>query len=152
MRYDFSPLFRSTVGFDHVGRVLDAALNAQDAVPSYPPYNIERNDQNRYRVTMAVAGFGESDIDISQQDNVLTVKSHRPEKTAENVHFLHRGIASRDFVRRFTLAEYVNVEGAAIENGLLTIRLERELPEEKKPRKVPINRVSGLKKLAKKAA
>ena len=152
MRYDFTPLFRSTVGFDHVGRVLEAVLSAQDAVPSYPPYNIERIDQNRYRITMAVAGFGEKDIEATQQDNMLTVKAHRPDEIAENVHFLHRGIASRGFERRFTLAEYVNVRSAAIENGLLTIDLERELPEEMKPRKVPINRVSGLKRLAKKAA
>lgn len=152
MRYDFSPLFRSTVGFDHVGRVLDAALNSQDTVPSYPPYNIERTDQNRYRITMAVAGFGEKDIEVTQQDNLLTVKADRPEETAENVRYLHRGVASRGFDRRFTLAEFVNVESAAIENGLLTIGLEREVPEEKKPRRVPINRASGLKKLVKKAA
>ena len=152
MRYDFTPLFRSTVGFDQVGRVLDTVLNAQDSVPNYPPYDIERTDQNGYRITMAIAGFGDKDIEVTQQDNVLTVKGLRPEKTGDNVRFLHRGIASRAFERRFTLAEYVNVKGASVENGLLSIELQRELPEEKKPRTIAINGGSGLKRLAKKAA
>lgn len=152
MRYDFSPLFRSTVGFDHFGRALDAVSNAKDAVPGYPPYNIEQTDQSKYRISMAVAGFGEKDIEVAQQDNVLTVKGQRPAETTENSRFLHRGIASRAFERRFTLAEYVSVSSAAIENGLLNIDLERELPEAKKPRKVPINGVSGPQRLTKKAA
>ena len=152
MRYDFSPLFRSTVGFDHLGRVLDAALNTQDGVPGYPPYNIERVDQDQYRVTMAVAGFGDKDIEVTQQDNVLTVKGQQPEQASENVRFLHRGIAARAFERRFTLAEHVNVKSAGIENGLLSIDLERELPEAKKPRTIPIKSITGLKRLTKKAA
>ncbi len=152
MRYDFSPLFRSTVGFDHIGRIFDTVLDAADQVPSYPPYNIERVDQNSYQITMAVAGFGEKDIEVTQQDSALTIKGHRGNEEADNVRYLHRGIAARAFERRFTLAEYVNVTGAALENGLLRVDLARELPEEKKPRSVPISGPSRLGRLAKKAA
>ncbi len=152
MRYDFTPIFRSTIGFDQVGRVLDAVLTTQESVPNYPPYDIERTDQNDYRITMALAGFGEKEIEVTQQDNVLTVKGRRPEKADDNVRFLHRGIASRAFERRFTLAEYINVKSASVENGLLSIELQRELPEEKKPRTIAINGGSGLKRLARKAA
>jgi len=153
MRYDFTPLFRSTVGFDQVGRVLDAVLASQDSVPNYPPYDIERTDENAYRITMAIAGFGEKDLEITQQDHVLTVKGQRPDtEDREGVLYLHRGIASRGFERRFTLAEYVNVKSASAENGLLSIELERELPEAKRPRSIAINGGTGLKRLAKKAA
>ncbi len=151
MRYDFTPLFRSTVGFDQVGRLLDAALTAQDSAPNYPPYDIERTDENAYRITMAIAGFGQKDLEITQQDNVLTVKGERPQPEADGVLYLHRGIAARSFERRFTLAEYVNVKAASVENGLLIVELQRELPEAKRPRTIAING-SGPQRLVKKAA
>ena len=152
MRYDFSPLFRSTVGFDHIGRIFDTVLDTAEQVPSYPPYNIERVGTNNYSITMAIAGFGEKDIEVTQEEGVLTVKGQRGDSEAENVRYLHRGIAGRAFERRFTLAEHVNVTGAALENGLLRIDLERELPEEKKPRSIPISGKSRLQRLTKKAA
>lgn len=133
--YDLSPLFRSTIGFDRLGRLLETSLS-NDGV-TYPPYNIEKLSDNAYRVTMAVAGFGEGDIDITVQDNALTVRGKaKPEP--ENARFLHRGIAGRAFERHFQLAEHVEVEGARLENGLLHIDLIRRIPETLKPRKIEI--------------
>jgi molecular chaperone IbpA len=133
--YDLSPLFRSTIGFDRLGRLLDASLATESV--TYPPYNIEKLDENAYRLTMAVAGFGEKDIDITLQDNALTV-SGKAEAEPETVQYLHRGIAGRAFERRFQLADHVEVEGARLENGLLHVELARRIPETLKPRKIEI--------------
>ena len=131
---DFSPLYRSTVGFDRLFAMLDA--NSQDA-PSYPPYNIERTGENSYRITMAVAGFREEDLTLEAKEHVLTVKGERP-TDADSGEFLHRGIAARAFERRFQLADFVEVRGASLENGLLHIDLAREIPEAMKPRRIEI--------------
>lgn len=132
---DLTPLFRSSVGFDRVGQMLDTAFNNE--APSYPPYNIEKLDDDAYRVTMAVAGFGTSDIDITQTNNSLVVKGEQGKSDGEDT-FLHRGIATRTFERRFDLADHVNVTKADLVNGLLVIDLKREVPEELKPRKIEI--------------
>ena len=136
--FDFSPLFRTTVGFDRMARALDTL--ADEPTGSFPPYNIESTGDDAYRITMAVAGFGENDIDITAQDATLVV-SGRIDRSgeAEERKFLHRGIAERAFERRFNLAEHVVVTNAALENGLLHIDLVREVPEEKKPKKIAIS-------------
>jgi molecular chaperone IbpA len=135
--FDLSPLYRSTVGFDRLFGLLDAATNG-DAQP-YPPYNIERTGENAYRVTLAVAGFGEADLEIQAKENVLTVKGEKKETKEENGRdVLYRGIASRAFERRFQLADHVEVTGASLDNGLLHIDLVREIPEAMKPRKIAI--------------
>jgi len=133
--YDLSPLFRSTVGFDRMNRLIDTASNAE--VPSYPPYNIEKLGDNDYRVTMAVAGFGIDDLEITQKDNALLIKGDAKAK-GEGATYLHRGIAARAFERRFALADHVNVVGADLENGILVVELKREVPEALKPRKIAI--------------
>tara|TARA_R110002110_G_scaffold85816_4_gene223753 strand:+ start:87198 stop:87662 length:465 start_codon:yes stop_codon:yes gene_type:complete len=132
---DLTPLFRSSVGFDRVGKMLDTAFNSE--APSYPPYNIEKLDDDAYRVTMAVAGFGTGDIDITQTNNSLVVKGEQGKNDGEDT-YLHRGIATRAFERRFDLADHVNVTKADLVNGLLVIELKREVPEELKPRKIEI--------------
>ncbi len=139
--YDFSPLFRYSVGFDRMQRLLDSALERSESAPSYPPYNIESVGENAYRITMAVAGFGEGDLDVTVKENQLTVTG-RSEHKDEQVSYLHRGIATRAFERRFDLADHVKVTGAHIANGMLTISLERQVPEEQKPRKIEIKRSS----------
>ena len=137
--YDLSPLYRSTVGFDRLFSLLDTVGGADTAQP-YPPYNIERTGENTYRVTMAVAGFGEGDLDIQAKENVLSVKGEKKEEKAEDGReVLYRGIAARAFERRFQLADHVEVTGASMENGLLHIELVREIPEKMKPRKISIN-------------
>ncbi len=134
---DLTPLFRSTVGFDHLDKLFEAAFRDAGRDLSYPPYNIAKVAQDRYRVTMAVAGFGEGDLDITAHDNVLTVKGQiqAPEKGVE---YLHRGIAQRPFEHRFQLADHVKVVGAKLVNGLLDVELAREVPEAMKPRKIEI--------------
>ena len=134
---DFSPLFRSTIGFDRMQRLIDAATRAEDANYSYPPYNIEALGENAYRITMAVAGFGADDLDITVKENTLTV-SAKSRQDEEEKTYLHRGIAGRSFERRFELADFIKVAGANLENGLLHVDLVREVPEEKKPRKIQI--------------
>jgi molecular chaperone IbpA len=136
MRLDHSPFFRTTVGFD---RLLDLLDQADGAAQGYPPYNIERTDENRYAVTVAVAGFAEKDLGIEVRDGVLTVQGKRETDPNAKPSFLHQGIAGRAFERQFQLAEHVEVRGARLENGLLHIALERVVPEEKKPRKIAIN-------------
>jgi molecular chaperone IbpA len=150
--YDLSPLYRSTVGFDRLFSLLDQAGSVDNA-PSYPPYNIERTAENAYRISIAVAGFGESDLSIESKENALTVRGEK--KSADDElkrEVLHQGIAARAFERRFQLADYVQVTGASLENGLLHIDLVREIPEAKKPRLIPIG--GGAPKVieAKKAA
>jgi molecular chaperone IbpA len=136
--YDLTPLFRSSVGFDRLARLMDTALRAEDNAPAYPPYNIERTGENTYRVTMAVAGFSESEIEIVQQENGLTVTGKQAKEEAPKS-FLYRGIAARPFERRFELAEYIRVGGASLENGLLHVELVREVPEAVKPRSIKVN-------------
>ena len=141
--FDLTPLYRSTVGFDRLGQLLDE-LNSFEA-PTYPPYNIERLEENEYRITMAVAGFAPEELNLEMKDNTLTVSGRKTEKS--NGHsqgqFLHQGIAARSFERRFQLADYVEVEGADMENGLLHIKLRREIPESMKPRTIPIGKAQG---------
>lgn len=136
--FDLSPLLRSTVGFDHLSRMLDAAQRLDDTAFSYPPYNIEKLSDDDYRITMAVAGFAEADLDITVHDHTLIIsgKAHRDE---ENRQYLHRGIAGRSFERRFEVADFIRVESASLANGLLHVALKREVPEQMKPRTIKID-------------
>jgi len=138
--FDFSPLFRSSVGFDRLSRLFDEAL-VDDGV-NYPPYNIEKTGDSAYRITMAVAGFGEDDINIVTQENQLTV-SGKSKAADERTEYLYRGIAGRAFERRFQLADYIKVNGAALVNGLLHIELVREVPEAKRPRSIKVERATN---------
>lgn len=133
---DFTPFYRSTVGFDRLFDVLDNFGKVDAGGNSYPPYNIERLDENSYRISMAVAGFTEGDIEIEKNEQDLQIVGKKTEE--DNSDYLHQGIASRSFERRFRLADYVDVIGAKIENGLLHIELQRELPEKMKPRKITV--------------
>ena len=133
--FDFAPLYRSVVGFDRLANLLESAAT-ETASTGYPPYNIERTGENAYRITVAVAGFTESDLSIEVRENALTLKGER--KAEGKAEFLHQGIAARAFERRFQLADHVQVTGAALENGLLHIDLVREVPEAKKPRRIEI--------------
>ena len=133
---DFSPLYRSVVGFDRLAGLLEAAAKA-DTASGYPPYNIESVGDNAYRVEIAVAGFKTDELAIEVKENLLTVTGRKPAND-EQKHYLHRGLAARDFERRFQLADYVVVTGANLSDGLLTIALKRELPESLKPRQVAI--------------
>ncbi|MGQ7791550.1 Hsp20 family protein [Faunimonas sp. B44] len=138
-QFDLNPLYRSTVGFDRLFNMLDSLGNVEASQPTYPPYNIERTGENAYRITMAVAGFGEADIEIESKENVLTVKGDKKDTAEEQSReVLYRGIAARAFERRFQLADHVEVRGASLENGLLHIELVREIPEAMKPRKIAI--------------
>ena len=148
--YDFSPLFRSTVGFDRMTRLLDAAMNLPDHSDGYPPYNIQKISDNAYGISIAVAGFGEDDLEVTAKENTLIVKGKSKDKEKETL-YLHRGIAGRAFERTFQLADHIKIVGAVLENGLLSIELEREIPEELKARKIEIS-TSGSKKLSGKAA
>jgi molecular chaperone IbpA len=135
--YDLSPLFRSTVGFDRMTRLLEAALKADEANGAYPPYNIEKLGEDQYRITMAVAGFGEGDLEITAQQNSLVVAG-KAKNGGEEGQYLYRGIAGRAFERRFQLADHIRVTNASLENGLLHIELVREVPEVLKPRTITI--------------
>ncbi|WP_411816419.1 Hsp20 family protein [Hyphococcus sp. DH-69] len=134
--FDLAPLYRSTVGFDRVFDLLDNAGKAETG--GYPPYNIERLDENDYRITLAVAGFSEDELDVELHHNTLTVTGSRGEDDEDRT-FLYQGIAGRSFQRRFQLAEHVEVSGASLVNGLLNIELHREIPEALKPRKIGIS-------------
>ena len=144
---DLSPLFRSTVGFDRVSRLLETAVN--DGPSTYPPYNIEKLSDDDYRIVMAVAGFNESEINVVVEDNKLVVEG-KTETDDDEVSYLHRGIATRAFTRRFELADHIQVAAGRLENGLLIIDLKREIPEALKPRTIPIS--GGKKAITKKAA
>lgn len=135
MNFDLTPLFRTSIGFDRMAQLLDQA-NRIDQAPSYPPYNIESIDENNYRITLALAGFSDQDLEITSEQNTLTVKGKK-EGDVEGK-FIHRGIATRSFERRFQLADHVNVKSANMINGLLNIDLEREIPEAMKPRTIAI--------------
>lgn len=135
--FDLTPLLRSSVGFDRFNRVFEALAHSQDTAPSYPPYNIEKTDEEQYRVTMAVAGFAEDDIDVTVKENTLLVAGRALPET-EGSRYLHRGIAGRAFERRFVLADHIVVEGAELKHGLLHIGLKRVVPEQLKPRRISI--------------
>ena len=135
--FDFSPLYRTSVGFDRLASMLSSASRVEQG-NGYPPYNIRALDENHYRITMAVAGFSQAELDITSEQNVLTVTGKRQDEEDGDSNYLHRGIATRTFERRFNLADYVRVTGASLENGLLHIELEREIPEAMKPRKIEI--------------
>ncbi len=136
--FDLSPLFRATVGFDRLTRMLEDASRISDASNGYPPYNIEKSGENRYRITLAVAGFAEDDLALQVQEGTLTIEGHRKDPEADAI-FLHRGIAGRGFKRQFQLADHVVVENAHLHNGLLVIDLTREVPEAMKPRRIQIS-------------
>jgi molecular chaperone IbpA len=136
--FDLTPFYRSTVGFDRLFGLLDSV--ADGTAQTYPPYNIERTGENAYRITMAVAGFGEGELSIEAKENTLTVKGEKKTETEEkDREFLYRGIGARTFERRFQLADHVEVKGASLENGLLHVDLVREVPEAMKPRQIAIN-------------
>ena len=135
MRYDWTPLWRSTIGFDRLFDVLDEVQRT--AEETYPPYNIERLDENRFQISVALAGFSPDEVALTTEQNVLTLEGRKAEKDEKT--FLHRGISARSFKRQFTLADHVEVRKARFENGLLIIELQREIPEAMKPRRIPIN-------------
>lgn len=134
---DFAPLYRSTVGFDRLFKLLDGASGFDSETNAYPPYNIERTADNQYRITMAVAGFGQDEIKIEVKEQSLTVRGEKAPEDRER-QFLHRGIATRAFERRFQLADHIEVRGADLKDGLLHIEIVRNVPENLKPRMVPI--------------
>ena len=150
MRYDWTPLWRSTIGFDRLFNVLDEVQRT--AEESFPPYNIERIDENRFQISVALAGFTPDEVALTAEQNVLTLEGKKADK--EDKIFLHRGISTRNFKRQFNLADYVQVKSAEFDNGLLKIELVREIPEAMKPRRIAINGVSAVnvQKLEAKAA
>ncbi len=136
--FDFSPLYRATVGFDRVADLMDRVLSADVAQPGYPPYNIEKTADDAYRISLAVAGFSPEELSVEVKDGTLFVAARKaPEDGSRN--FLHRGIATRAFERRFALADHVRVTGANLEHGMLHIELVREIPEAMKPRRIAIS-------------
>ncbi|HUH83613.1 MAG TPA: Hsp20 family protein [Stellaceae bacterium] len=150
MSFDFSPLFRSTIGFDRLMQLADTATRFESA-DSYPPYNIERTGENAYRLTMAVAGFAADEIDITVKESALLV-SGRSKKEDEKKSYLYRGIARRAFERRFQVADHIKVAGASLDNGLLHVDLVREIPEAMKPRKIEITNGGAAKVIDQRAA
>jgi molecular chaperone IbpA len=140
---DLSPLYRSTIGFDRLGALLDTALRADQSSAGYPPYNIEAASENRYGITLAVAGFEENELDIQVERGVLTVRGKKSDEGKER-RYLHQGIATRAFERKFSLADHVEVTGAQLNNGLLNISLVREIPEAMKPKSIAINNSGNL--------
>ena len=134
--FDYSPFYRASVGFDRVFDLLDSV--AGQSSNGYPPYNIEKTSDNAYKIVMAVAGFTDSELNITQKENELLITGQTAQAGENEKQFLYRGIAGRNFERRFQLADHVKVSGAKLANGLLTIELQREIPEEKKPRSIAI--------------
>nr|WP_024966304.1 small heat shock chaperone IbpA [Pantoea sp. IMH] len=134
--FDLAPLYRSSIGFDRLINMLESANQGQSN-GGYPPYNVELVAENQYRITIAVAGFAQDELDITAHDNLLTVRGSHPEEQQERT-YLYQGIAERNFERKFQLADHVNVRDARLENGLLSIDLERIVPEENKPRRIEI--------------
>ncbi|MEW9918178.1 Hsp20 family protein [Marimonas sp. MJW-29] len=135
--FDFAPLYRSSVGFDQIANMMDRVLSSDGATPSYPPYNIEKLDDDSYRISIAVAGFSEADLSVEVRDKALIVSARKAEED-EGKTYLHRGIATRAFERRFHLADHVIVTGAAHTDGMLHIELQRQVPEALKPRQIEI--------------
>jgi molecular chaperone IbpA len=148
--FDFSPLYRSAIGFDRLAQLF-ADAQRTDAQPSYPPYNIELIDENQYRISMAVAGFDRSELDVEVEQATLKVVGRRQKEEGQR-NFLHRGIAARDFEHRFQLADHLKVVSAKLDNGLLNIDLVREIPEAFKPRKVAIDQADAFQLLDRQAA
>ena len=140
--YDFAPLYRATVGFDRVADLLDRALTADASIAAYPPYNIEKTGDHAYRISLAVAGFAPDDLNVEVKEGALHVTARRTEDGEERT-FLHRGIATRAFERRFALADHVRVTGATHEHGMLHIDLVREMPEALRPRRIEIGRANA---------
>ena len=149
--FDFSPLFRSTVGFDHMSRMMDAAMRGAETADGYPPYNIEKLGDDDYRITLAVAGFGPDDLELTQKEGSLVIQGRARQEDGERV-YLHRGIAGRAFERSFQLAEHIRVTGADLENGLLVVTLKREVPEALKPRTIKIGTAPDRRAIDAKAA
>ncbi len=141
--FDFAPLLRSSVGFENLNRLADLATRG-DASDTYPPYNIEKTGEGAYRISMAVAGFAENELDLTVQENMLVITGKAIEGDSADREYLHRGIAKRAFERRFQLADTIKVIGVSYEHGLLNIDLVREVPEHKKPRKIEIGRQSAI--------
>jgi len=141
-RFDFSPLFRSTIGFDRLTRLVDAATRVDSASLAYPPYNIEKTGEDAYRLTMAVAGFSPAELDITVQENTLLVTG-KAQKEDDNSGYLHRGIARRAFERRFSLADHMKVVGASLDNGMLSVDVVHEVPETAKARTIKIGTTVG---------
>jgi len=136
--FDLAPLYRSTIGFDHLFSMLDQ-VSGFDGAPSYPPYNIERTGENAYRITLAVAGFSDAELSLEVKENTLTIKGERKiDGDKDSAELLYQGIAARAFERAFQLADHVEVKGASLENGLLHVDLVRQVPEAMKPRQIPI--------------
>ena len=148
--FDYSPLFRSTIGFDRLTRLADAAARG-DGAATYPPYNIEKTGDESYRLSMAVAGFGAADLDIQVQENALLVTG-KAKKEEDSAQYLHRGIARRAFERRFQLADTIKVVGASLDNGMLHVELVREIPEAMKPRTIKITAGTQPQTIEQKAA
>lgn len=140
--YDFSPLYRATVGFDRIADLMDRVLTSDVTQPTYPPYNIEKTGENAYRISVAVAGFAADELNVEVKDGQLTVSARKVAED-EGKAFLHRGIATRAFERRFALADHVRVSGAAHADGMLHIDLVREVPEALKPRRIQIAKADG---------
>lgn len=135
--FDFAPLYRSTIGFDHLSQLLDSIAQREQTQPSYPPYNIERLGNDDYRITMAVAGFTDAELKIQSEQQTLKVRGEKADDSAER-QYLHQGIAARNFERVFQLADHIKVVNAHLENGLLHVDLRREVPEAMKPRQIQI--------------
>ncbi len=151
--YDLSPLFRSTVGFDHLSNLIDGAFKMDERNVAYPPYNIAKLSEDEYEITMAVAGFKQSELNIVAQQNTLIVSGGTQEQEEkEEKSYLHRGIATRSFERKFSLADHVKVVDANLSDGLLTLKLVREIPEASKPKTIAINSGSLIEGKGKKAA
>jgi molecular chaperone IbpA len=143
--FDFAPLHRATVGFDQIADMMDRVLTNDVAQPSYPPYNIEKKAADTYRISVAVAGFSENDLSVEMKENALIVAGKKAAEDKERS-YLHRGIATRAFERRFALADHVRVIGASHENGMLNIDLKREVPEALKPRRIEISSANAIEK------
>ncbi|MES0826679.1 Hsp20 family protein [Ruegeria sp. SCP11] len=143
--FDFAPLHRATIGFDQIADMMDRVLTNDVAQPSYPPYNIEKTDADTYRISVAVAGFSEEDLSVEVKENALIVAGKKAAEDKERS-YLHRGIATRAFERRFALADHVRVTGASHENGMLNIDLKREVPEALKPRRIEISSGKAIEK------
>ena len=140
--FDFSPLYRATVGFDQIADMVDRVLTSDVQTSSYPPYNIEKIDKDTYLISVAVAGFSEADLSVEVKENSLIISAGKSDEEKKN--YLHRGIASRSFKQQFQLADHVQVTGAIHSDGMLHIELKRELPEALKPKQIPISRGSSI--------